>query len=530
MIERVIKYAIPLSALFLLPACSQEDVPGAGPRPMEFVVSISAPSQSRVSETADATVWTDGDIVILNVTQGGNTTPAYGIIKNGELTDISPKLFWDASGIATITAYFSNIEDKENNPKNSVKFADQSSGLAYVLRASETVKNGSTVNLTFTHQLAKVRVVVTGNKASEVDAVSVYNYSSCSVDDTGAVTGSTPGYIKMRQNENVFEANVVPATEIPENFISFGDDFEVAVSGITSLEAGKVYTITIDATSGASSSVETTIGGHPAVLMRDGDDPLYFATMNIGADKPEDIGAYFWWGDVVGYIPNQYITGDVTFTPMGVGTSTISFSSSNSDILTYKKSIDDLVSGSWVETESPNNLLPSKDAASVNWGGNWRMPTADDRLWLFNNSDSSTTISWIIETNSGYQYLGGDNTILVRVTESASTPITWSNYTTTDPLPGDATTELYTNESNQVIPGVFVKSKSTGGVVFLPQGGNASVSKLLRIDSYVAYWTSTPYEYTTTDACYIVCQNNGLSPQSRTDRYFGLPIRPVMNK
>jgi hypothetical protein len=27
----------------------------------------------------------------------------------------------------------------------------------------------------------------------------------------------------------------------------------------------------------------------------------YWATTNIGAEKPEDYGYYFWWGDTVGY-------------------------------------------------------------------------------------------------------------------------------------------------------------------------------------------------------------------------------------
>lgn len=360
MIKRVIKYAIPL-LVFLLPACSQEEEPGAALRPMEFSVSISDPPHSRVSETADGmgSEWTDGDIVILNVTQGGNTTTASSIIKNGELTDITPKLFWDASGEATVTAYFSNVEDKGNNPKNSVKFADQSNGLAYMLRASKTFKNGSTVNLTFTHQLAKVRVVVTGDKVSDINAVSVYNYRSYSVDDTGAVTGSNPGYIKMCKNGNVFEANVVPADEIPDNFISFGDDFEVSVSGITSLEAGKVYTITIDAKNpGPEAVLMRNASGTPGT---DGYVPaLYIADRNIGAETPEDVGLYFWWGDTQGWNDN------------------FDFSSSNQSIITYNKSLADLAS-----ILTADGVLSEKyDAAHRLLGKGWRMMTKDDIEWL----------------------------------------------------------------------------------------------------------------------------------------------------
>ncbi len=31
----------------------------------------------------------------------------------------------------------------------------------------------------------------------------------------------------------------------------------------------------------------------------------YWATTNIGAEKPEDFGYYFWWGDTVGYKPEN---------------------------------------------------------------------------------------------------------------------------------------------------------------------------------------------------------------------------------
>lgn len=528
MIERVIKYAIPL-LVFLLPACSQEEEPGAALHPMEFSVSISDPPLSRVSETADGmgSTWSKDDKILVNVTQGETSSTTKCTLKeDGTVAGYSPILYWDGNS-ATISAYYSNIQNCKPTTDKTVDLADQRTGLAYVLYAqSTTVQRKSNIELKFNHRLAKVRIKVEGEKAQDVTAASINNYTSCTVDDNVNFTKRTSGYIQMRENGEYFEANVLPTDEIPDNFISFGDDFEVSVSGITSLEAGKVYTITIDATSGASSSVETTIGGHPAVLMRDGDNPLYVATMNIGADKPEDIGAYFWWGDVVGYIPDQYINGDVTFTPMDGGDSSFSFSSSNSDILTYKKSIDDLIKDSWVEKESPYNLLPTKDAASVKWGGNWRMPTDDDRFWLFNNSESNT-IYWSTETNSGYQYFEGANTILVRVTESAYTPITWS-YFTSDDLSGDATTELYANGTNAIL-GVYVKSKSTGGVVFLPQGGHASSSSLKQMDKYLTYWTSTP-QNNTEDACYIFCQKDRLSPKSSTGRYMGLPIRPVMNK
>ena len=58
---------------------------------------------------------------------------------------------------------------------------------------------------------------------------------------------------------------------------------------------------------GANGGLETaaplagrvTDNGHEGVQLWEGGP--YWATTNIGADKPEDAGLYFWWGDTVGY-------------------------------------------------------------------------------------------------------------------------------------------------------------------------------------------------------------------------------------
>ena len=38
----------------------------------------------------------------------------------------------------------------------------------------------------------------------------------------------------------------------------------------------------------------------------------YWATTNIGAERPEDYGYYFWWGDTVGYkrVGNTWVASD----------------------------------------------------------------------------------------------------------------------------------------------------------------------------------------------------------------------------
>ena len=72
-----------------------------------------------------------------------------------------------------------------------------------------------------------------------------------------------------------------------------------------------------------------------------------WATMNVGATKPEGIGAYFAWGEIT---EKEFCT---------------------IENYTYK--------------ENPTVLPLSNDAARVNWGGDWRMPTQAEYNELITN-------------------------------------------------------------------------------------------------------------------------------------------------
>ena len=108
----------------------------------------------------------------------------------------------------------------------------------------------------------------------------------------------------------------------------------------------------------------------------------YWATTNIGAEKPEDYGYYFWWGDTVGYKweNDEWVATDGS-------SSNFSFSSSNTP--TYAKSIATLNSEGWISADSV--LVPAHDAAHVHWGGDWRMPTDAEISSLVANC----TTKWI---------------------------------------------------------------------------------------------------------------------------------------
>ena len=86
-----------------------------------------------------------------------------------------------------------------------------------------------------------------------------------------------------------------------------------------------------------------------------------WAACNIGAERPEEFGEYFAWGETEPYDPNR----------------TYKFSGENSKYNT---------------TDNKIILDEEDDAAIANWGGSWRMPNEADWEELYENCDCS----WII--------------------------------------------------------------------------------------------------------------------------------------
>ena len=109
----------------------------------------------------------------------------------------------------------------------------------------------------------------------------------------------------------------------------------------------------------------------------------YWAECNVGAEKQEDYGYYFWWGDTVGYTN----TGS-GWISVKDGAS-ISFSSSGMAALTYDKDNSALLSAGYID--STGNLVSAHDAATAHLGAPWRMPTDAEISALIGNC----TTTWI---------------------------------------------------------------------------------------------------------------------------------------
>ena len=81
-----------------------------------------------------------------------------------------------------------------------------------------------------------------------------------------------------------------------------------------------------------------------------------WATCNVGASSPEQAGLYFAWGETTGYTTEQIKSWVRSFYPSEYEAASIS-----------------------------GNLTLDQDAANVNLGGNWRMPTKAEFQELIDN-------------------------------------------------------------------------------------------------------------------------------------------------
>ena len=201
----------------------------------------------------------------------------------------------------------------------------------------------------------------------------------------------------------------------------------------------------------------------------------YWATANIGAEKPEDYGYYFWWGDTVGYKR----VGDSWKANNG-SVSNFSFASTNilskifgkqDKVPTYGKYLSALLRDGWITAAGA--LAPEHDAAHVNWGGDWRMPTDQELKDLCKKCD------WI------WTQVNGVNGYVIRG-----------------------------------------RGKYASVSIFFPCAGYGNGTSLINAGSNGFYWSSVPYSDFSYNACYLYFYSSNHNTYFNF-RYFGQSVRPV---
>lgn len=189
---------------------------------------------------------------------------------------------------------------------------------------------------------------------------------------------------------------------------------------------------------------------------------IKWATMNVGANSITDYGLYFQWGDVSGYTASQVGTDKV----FDWANYKYSNNGSSSDMTKYNS------------TDGKTVLDASDDAAVVNWGGSWRMPTKDEFVALGNAVNSAWT--------TDYQGSGVSGLELTDKTDNTK-------------------------------------------VLFFPAAGNCNGSSVDNVGIYSGYWTSTHSDYYVDKAHGLFSGISYVFWNNSSNRYYGYPVRGVLD-
>lgn len=191
-----------------------------------------------------------------------------------------------------------------------------------------------------------------------------------------------------------------------------------------------------------------------------------WATCNIGANSPEEYGDYFAWGEIV---PKRNANGDYSeyswntyaydYSP------TTYWSTENNKMTKYCTNSD------YGSVDNKIKLEFSDDAATANWGSNWRMPTEEEVKELLTECTlTKTTLKGV----SGYEIKGPN-----------------------------------------------------GNSIFLPGAG-------YRIKTYLengwsCFWSSSLDKEYSKKAYYCMLFEDGTYSLKSTDRYLGKTVRPIFS-
>ena len=190
-----------------------------------------------------------------------------------------------------------------------------------------------------------------------------------------------------------------------------------------------------------------------------------WANMNIGAESPEDYGLYFAWGETIGYKPYSHTFDYINYKWYNWVTDYT---------FTIKKYS---TKSSYEFVDNKTELEPEDDAATVNWGAPWCIPSEEQIHELI----KYTTSEWTIQE------------------ETVGRKFTASN----------------------------------GNYIFFPATGEMIAERFELGGVNAEYWSSYLNDINPATACVLIINSfSGSCSHRETDsgagRYQGHPIRPVI--
>lgn len=299
------------------------------------------------------------------------------------------------------------VKDVAGNYEKKVKLPFSHACSSLSIKVNNTASNGLTlksvkfygVKLSGTYSDGTWNTSGDASTASS-NAMTVTSNTTIWGGETFELTGSSNKIIVIPQT-------IAADTEILDVLLEYeGEDkhYSYKLSEALTMKKGTEYSFTFSF---------DPYNGHPYVDLGLPSN-LKWATCNVGANNPEDYGLYFAWGETTGYTAEQVMAGERVF-----------------DESSYTVEYDNFY------------LTLEQDAAHVNMGGIWRMPTEAEFQELIDNCT-----------------------------------VTWTN-----------------NYNGTGVAGYVLTSKENDNSLFFPAAGQCNGSAFSRVGLTCYYWSSSIESY-----------------------------------
>lgn len=415
------KILIVAAALTVLAACSSDDSPVDSPIvnaeqrvPVTLAYTTIDAVETRAAQNLNEGTFDSGESVRVRISNTGEDTWAeypFFTAADGAMTATDPAPYYPAGNqnIDIVAYYPGTAWDSFTVYADQTDDADYKASDLLFASVTNQAKQAEAVNLAFTHKMAKLNVNITaGAGVGSITSVSILGVKPTVSFDraTGGVGEATGTATTIAVSNN--GAALIPPQTITGGLLSIVTDKGTATYSVNNkaFAAGQLYTLNITVNLravGTTTAItgwtsEGTVTVNPVQRTPYGLEAVdlglsvKWANMNVGATSETDYGTYFAWGETAGYT----VIGSTTTAADGNVKSVSQFdwehyslcNGSSGTLIKYN------TNASYGLVDNKTELEHVHDAARVNWGADWRMPTQAEMEELKNTRTNTTDYTW----------------------------------------------------------------------------------------------------------------------------------------
>ena len=458
---RVLSILLAATATFV--ACSNDnDLPNVNDGSSISTYNFSVQATKSGPATRALTLDESGAKPVLNATWA--TTEQVYVVNTTSSTTLGGSLSPESDGAdatlkGTLTGSILNDDELALTvPRATIDDTGQVGTLADIAEkydyatATVTVTDVSTPNVTttdasFINQQAIVKFTLQDAGGDALNATEL-TISAAGLKTTEATTGDITVTPTSGTSTIYAALSGISSTAVTLTATVGNDTYSFEKAGVT-FTNGKYYEITVKMT-------RTGVNGRAFVDLGLTSGTLW-ATMNVGADNETDYGDYIAWGETEGYNSGKRL----------FYWSTYKWCSDNTP--TFTKYSD----GSYGTADGLTELEADDDAATVNWGGGWQMPSRAQQ------DELASQCTWVWTTKNG-------------------------------------------------VNGYEVKSRVNDNSIFMPAAGTCYDTDCPYAAGSKGYYASRTYTSDMAGGYDIYFESTSVSSSNSGMRFMGLSVRPVV--